>query len=169
MRGVEPRLRFAAYHEAGHAFVAYVLGQPYAAIEVLLSGDGRVHPPPLSDSREKFLLANHEALVDLAIRDLIATVAGPLAELRAGGIEAEVEKRARGDVARTFLMLKSTEAENEMGAVGAAADTARELIEIGWPVIEAIASELCRRKKLTGREVESIISAGIDFERQDRA
>jgi len=159
LRGVEPELRLVAYHEAGHAFIAYVLKLPFDSVVVCRGGGGLSSPTRMSTDEEELLRASSEKLIDKCIRRLIVSVAGPLAELRAGNAPREVERGSQCDLVWIAVLMKISGMKNREEAMKRASEAATSLIDKGWHFVEAIAVQLCRRKKLTQEEITAIIQA----------
>ena len=168
--------QLTAYHEAGHAAAAYVLGGTVGAVSI------KPEPGRLgyADAR-----ANRDTEFGERLRDrLIIYLAGEESEVKWGGLPASAKQTARSDLQSVH------DAKNDAGRLatpcqvgdGIGSDTGgsvvwrdetrrayvawlrsltRDLLAAGcvWRAVCALAEELLRRETLTGEEATAVIAA----------
>jgi hypothetical protein len=148
-------LRLTAYHEAGHAVVACLLGRGVERVEVGHRGsfNGRI-----VFTRE--LLGNQWKRRELEVTILHAGWQAEKAYLGRDpdprGV-ADDEREARRLMSSVGLHFgRTTEAEFARWNDDAAAEAA-ELVARHWEVIRAVAERLATRKKVSGRLIRRLI------------
>jgi ATP-dependent Zn protease len=158
------RIPSAAYHEAGHAVAAVLLGMHVTVASIEVKGyprHWRLRGGVLASFDHSGAQNRREAE-----RAVTAGLAGEQAELlwsmqkpwrrvkstsheRFAGDRAYVEEmlrpfiRARGDKRRTVARLK---------------EASRTLLEEHWSRVEAVAEKLAERKALNGREINRVVA-----------
>jgi hypothetical protein len=130
-----------AYHEAGHAVVAWALGFKIGKVAIGLKGK---HPGTADFSGE---LPKEMAL--------IATEAGAEAERRFAG---SLTTRHRSDRAFNKQALAKLNPETRKTVERRVKADAVRFVEYHWPRIEALAGALLSRRRLAGHEVEALLS-----------
>jgi ATP-dependent Zn protease len=154
--------RAVAFHEAGHAVVAYRLGVEVEYVTIVPDHFARAHVA-LGDLFWAHGRGSDRANLERAIK---IDLAGPLAEVRALG-------RRRGG--RTDYERASGLARYLAGAAGEREflrhmeRRIRALIECYWSEIERVAAALLERDELRGAEVKDVIEAPRRLEAEDRA
>jgi hypothetical protein len=128
----------SAYHEAGHAVVARILGTPVQRVTI----NGRTGT-----------LVRHGTVA--ATRALI-TFSGPLAEARHCGLTADDEARLWPDQWRGDLknLLKHDGID---GMLAPLRQQAELLVARHWTSIERVASALLARGEVSGGEVDMLL------------
>lgn len=127
-----------SYHESGHAVVAYALNIPLARVEVDVPGGcglterGNGGPMWTVESAASWLYG------------------GQLAEQRrfgacVGAVDDDAVLRDLADVARG-------------GALDQAHAQARDILAANWPAVQALATELMRRRTLDSFDVECVLA-----------
>lgn len=152
--------RRVAYHEAGHAVMARMLGVPLAGVSI---DEGKVDR--ISFSREtEAALAKGRLDRDTAKRHAMVVLAGPVAERLVFGWAEDT--RAPGDreaIGRLALSLAGGRSQDELLALGAELEQATAMAleaptaKVG---LEAVAGALLSRKTLTAEELAELIPMG---------
>lgn len=157
-RDANPDLETVAYHEAGHAVAAVVLGRPVTEAVISDDGDGWVGPefhlpaPPLSPDDRKLI---EDQIVELA--------AGPYAEARRTGkplamddiqVRMLVPDNDWSDVRRCSHALQPNGCD-----LDALVESGRKLVDTHWDEIGAVAASLKTRRQLTGDEIRRLMAS----------
>ena len=171
---------FIAFHEAGHAVSAIVLGMDLKSVDI------KVRALPNGMTSVGFTDSGRVAVeditgkgVDVVMPHLVHSMAGPFAE-------ASINERAsefsghHGDVEdakrlAAFSLCEFVETEEGMqitieelkknetqlnSLIHSAVQSAIQLVEANWRAIVRVADLLVERKELTGAEVAAIVNAG---------
>lgn len=160
-----PELReLAAYHEAGHAVVAWT--QSLTIYSVSIDANQReagyvLHQDGLHSGDLVFSPRSGRARLG-AERNIRVALAGAIAQ-RFFAPASLNEKHNSNDRAAVETLLEALHGEANRNLI----DAHHRLLEIetellvskNWPIIEAVASELIRHKQLTGARVSGIILA----------
>ena len=150
-----------AYHEAGHAVVAWRLGVAVRGVSIVPDEDtsGRCHHaalirgkyPELDDSLRAVVRMQKQVMVSLA--GLIAQrIHSPRSVRR---YHAHTDHRAAVDVA---LHLTSSEEEASAFLKWLEIRTGN-LLRAHWPMVDALSKELLARGSMRGKEVERLLLA----------
>lgn len=172
--------RYIAYHEAGHAVSAIVLGFPLKSVDlkrrVLADGELSVGFTDTGKVNAEDVLGKGEEVV---APYLIQGAAGPFAERR---IHPDAFKcgAARGDmeairkIACTAVCEPTWTLEGRMeitvdeqernrdkieALVNSSLALTTEFVNKHWPAIEKVAKQLLKRTSLTGREVAALVKS----------
>ncbi|MCG6964009.1 MAG: hypothetical protein LJE95_12150 [Acidobacteria bacterium] len=144
-------LWMTAYHEAGHAVVASLLGHMPSHLEV--QGDERLagscHTlrfPPL-----RGIDGDGEAVPDEIAELVLIALAGTVAERIASGRGGWDESNADVDRAVRLAFRLAEDCEGVVRCLEGARDEVERLLEGSWPAVVALARVLARRRVL-GRE-----------------
>ena len=152
----ERLLRIVAYHESGHAAVAFALGREFTRITIEPANGlaGCVEFPRQSEGRFDHI----QAAIIASAGPAAQRRAFPGSRVRAGSAIDRVDVRECLDrfpgsetALRTFIDRES-----------------RYLVSLCWPWIEAIAQELLCQPTLTWNQVKAVID-GIETESKGRA
>jgi hypothetical protein len=170
MREAEAELARVAHHEAGHAVVAFVLGQHIGRVTITPDEDkgsaGAVKRRVLKIDREQEqrspTLREERQLRD----EVVARFAGAQAEAHFRGIplqEVLDEGTADDDYEPVYTFAQAL--EGSPGPRTALLDylqaRAADLVELHWFLIEALAAELLARKALSGPAVLRLLRAMV--------
>jgi len=165
---VEMSREAIAYHEAGHAVVAYALGCPFVLVTIVpdlsLLMEGGLKWDGLAQS-EVLRIGPSESSVDRAIT---MSFAGAAAEARFTGQEFDqvwLDTGCAGDregVNRIIMAITRMHhvplGQVTMRVLSQAPDAER-LIAERWVEVEAVAGALLERQTLSHAEVESVIAS----------
>jgi ATP-dependent Zn protease len=154
------RYESTAYHEAGHALAAFVLG--------LKLGRRGVAIVP-NEERDMLRCANIAAQLrerpDCATsaRTRARIEAWAVAQLAGDAAERKFNGRRRfgghSDLLQASDLLEyiSTSVEQFQARLRVAYVGAGDLIEDNWPLVQAVAEELMRKRRLSSNEVEKLV------------
>jgi ATP-dependent Zn protease len=156
---VDHRLTLTAYHEAGHAVMAQLCGQQVTEVEIV--GDDE-----LSGSvRSLRFVEEDPALVDPNLptapveRRLLCTVAGMVAEAMVSGRDGWDDSSEDLDTAVRLALQVVGNCERVMPYLEQVRDHAEDVLRHSWPAVEALASALVAKRRLTGDEVRRLLDA----------
>jgi hypothetical protein len=158
------RRRLTAYHEAGHAVAAAALrlGLSYVTVAECEDSWGHCsHPTPRRVKELGFSYASERWLR----RQMVATYAGPVAQLRMMGLRSVDEEGwvelsgATDDLARIVGLAEaiSSDEGRQLRAVRAAHERADRVVARHWSAVHAVAAMLLERERVSGREVRCIV------------
>jgi len=150
--------RLTAFHEAGHAVMAQLCGRQVTEVEIVGDGEhtGMVHslvfPPDPADG------AAPEAENDDVERQLKIILAGIVAEAMVSASEGWDESSEDLESAVRLAMRLVDDCEDVLPLLeGIRVDLERDLRR-QWSAVEMLATELLRRKTLTGSEVRKLLA-----------
>jgi hypothetical protein len=164
-----PSLLEIAFHEAGHAVLAWVTGRKIERVSMVTDAQyARLRPfPTRSVPAGCLVVAPLPAGVDLlderyrrlAEREAMIALAGELAVSRLRG-SCRAKGLSRGDLdALTYAAFHAGDSpgclDSQLSRI--AAQTALYL-EVYWSHVEALADALLRRRNMSGRQVIAILS-----------
>lgn len=176
-------LSIVAYHEAGHAVVAWLafrdMAKTPAPLPVISVAVNEEEPDPdWPPGIPKFTGFCRTPLSDMTWGplewDIVCCLAGGLAEaihwgyrdqrhalpftLECGGMSGDIEA-----IKRTFAALRilteDKDHDDDAEAHRHFAGRAWDLLQANWSAVEAIATALIERRKLDGAEVEALMNA----------
>jgi len=156
--GCDDPLRLTAYHEAGHAVMAQLCGQRITEVEII--GDSehsgsvrslRIHEEQGPDVDPGIPTAPTERL-------LLCLVAGMVAEARVSGRRSWDEGCEDLDAAVRLAMQVVGDCERVLPFLEIARDHTEGLLKNHWPAVEALASSLIERRRMTGEEVRRLLA-----------
>jgi hypothetical protein len=163
------RLERAAHHEAGHVVAAYLLGLPIGVASIVPDPDAgtvgharRAVPP--ADRPKGLIGADEQRQLEL---EIIATLAGPLAERWSGGANVKAPDQADAQRARRLAARVNPdpfEDDPHLAWLRARAATMRHRPDYR-AALEAVAAALAERRELGGEEVRQIIKDAIRGQR----
>ena len=164
----------AAYHEAGHAVIAIVLGCDFKEAAV---GPTRAECYTKSETRFQIPRPGPDGLSpddrSRIENEMVQLVAGPSAQERFTGQPVTNLQRMGGATQPGDDWHKFFRCAGVLGIDAAAAkaleDRSRALVKTHWESIEAVAAALIARRAITAREVRELISTahGDDVAGQD--
>lgn len=148
-----------AYHEAGHALMAELCGQQITMVEIVGDAEHAGSTRALRfDSDPAEGVALRAELADVECR-LKCVLAGVVAESMVSGRERWDDTTGDLDDAVRLAMKLVDDCEDVLPLledVGAELETE---LRSHWPVLEVLANELLRHKRLTGPEVRRLLDA----------
>jgi hypothetical protein len=152
-----------AYHEAGHAVIAYLHGRRFKSMSIdpeNCSGsvkfyDGRIIAEILDGTHCNIWLFEHpDEETRIVDRDILSTMAGYISQDM--GIPGSVEPyKWEADREQLAEILSRIPSSNEWDK--AEAMVRRELKD-NWYLVEGLAQKIIERKTLAGKEVRSILN-----------
>lgn len=153
----------AAYHEAGHAVTAVVLGYKIESVSLGWSKEGRSHGrlqltsfPHLPDNFEPGspLMASCPFCRTL---EMIIYFAGGIAErLRSGG---PYRQEHYDDVSRAFRLIRGLSPSEPWDVHWNRGELrTEELVRHHWAAIQSLADVLLERQKLNGDEIKALVA-----------
>jgi ATP-dependent Zn protease len=157
------RIRYA-YHEAGHAVVAHILGRLIAEVSILADWQsgykGYCKFDALTESTHgKFQWQKHSRNPELITIKYAGTIAMSIICRKRGWNYERWRGCDRADF--DYIYLWSLEAfdsdEQRLRVQKACREQAREIIERYWYVVDELAASLLEKGVLSGREVYQII------------
>jgi ATP-dependent Zn protease len=149
-----------AYHEAGHAVVAAVL-QLSIGRRGLSIATSKTHSILGCDHLMARLRERSSSTIAAADKShieawTIASLAGDAAELKLDGKQRFARhhdyQQALGLSAHISSSFEQQDARIEVARIGA-----KDLVEINWPAIQAVAKELLSKKKVSRAELKEIV------------
>lgn len=143
------QLEGTAYHEAGHAIVALLLGFSVESAGIDVDGGYCVWDETLYVSEDRF--PESWAAVNLA---------GSIAREIATG-EPSSDQLTQDDLAVRSLSL-GPEGMEEL--LGEARSRAQEILQSSWPLVQVLARALLRYRRLHGEQIQDIIMSSFDSE-----
>ena len=143
------QLEGTAYHEAGHAIVALLLGFSVEGAGIDADGGYCLWNETLYVSEDRFPVS--WAAVNLA---------GSIAREIATG-EPDSGELTQDDLAVRTLSL-GTEGLDEL--LGKARSQAKEILQDSWPLVQLLARALLRYRRLQGEQIRDIIMGSLDGE-----
>jgi hypothetical protein len=166
--------RQIAYHEAGHAVVARLLG--YSGVWIDMKADKYRSVVWYAEAAWDVLANGEHAARDL-YKSLLFSVAGLVAEVRIAGYPppAYVEKDATGFAIVPWLAARVArleaglticghkdceipfDAERIAAVTKRAEDEAFALLKANWAIVKRLANALCRRDRLTTTELDALL------------
>ena len=149
----------AAYHEAGHAVAAYLLGSKPRPISIATLGDDLglgEGPPPLrgmkldSDGSDRARLRLERAI--------IISLAGPIAQRTyRPGLWRDWHGEEDMATAATLAMKAIGSSETTSAFVNWLTLRAKELVSANWSLVEAVAERLTEDRSLSGDQIVATI------------
>jgi ATP-dependent Zn protease len=156
-------LKRTAYHEAGHAFVAWREGLRVKRATIRPTADyfGQVHHA--SGLSAKQVEELDVSIVSPRVREALEkririSFAGWLAEHRHD--RTADEAHSMSDYGHALdLMMRLAGSQREINLYSALLKyQTKEMLRVGWPHVRAIAVALLERKTLTGQEIRQVIN-----------
>jgi len=153
------KLEKTAYHEAGHAVIAWLLHRPFVHVSIIPDdvnlGHLRKTPKPASLHPEYERNARTEGWLR---GEIMVDLAGPLAEKLTTG-RGNWRIGADGDFHHAFDMacyLTCGEAETT-AFVRWLWERTKLLLEMNWPIMEALAKELLQRRVIGAKQARALM------------
>ncbi len=167
------KLKSAAYHEAGHALVAHVLGRELVEVSILLEGECEGH-------------TDHKPAGETSIEmKAVMKWSGICSEILAGSSPADlniidktdpniIDKEGRvwrstsSDIIQIFRLfedaekIRSDSTEGWEAFIDSTYNEAIRLLEAHRPAVEALAKALLEEKKISGDRARTIIEEAIN-------
>jgi hypothetical protein len=153
-----------AYHEAGHAVIAGVFGRPPIAVSIVpdtknpeLRGITRFADDCPQELKNHFYDSpqKRDYVAKRILTELAATIAH---DLKMPG-----RKHDRRDANDSYWAMRVIEdhagwiaAEERQKALASFRNEARQLLELNWPWVEAVAAALIQQKELSGDDVMAL-------------
>ncbi|CCF84185.1 hypothetical protein NITHO_3180004 [Nitrolancea hollandica Lb] len=141
------QLEGTAYHEAGHAIVALLLGFSVESAGIDLNGGYCIWNETLYVSEDRF--PESWAAVNLA---------GSIAREIATG-EPDSGQLTQDELAVRSL---SVGPEGLEELLGQARSRAEEILQNSWPLVQVLARALLKYRRLQGEQIQDIIMGSID-------
>jgi hypothetical protein len=176
-QGSPTQEEMTAYHEAGHAVIAWVLGSTITEVTIVPGSEPASRPgkkPRKNLGHVRHVLPHGS---EHYLRQIILVVAGPLAEehwsgrpCTARGTDAEIIEAMRTLIERGPEIEKGTDGLTHFGKLWSQATQAaftswiraltRDLLggRGVWAAVQALAKKLLDRKTLTGPDAEAVIA-----------
>ena len=160
MTGAERDLLATAYHEAGHAVIAFHEGISLTSASIIKSDgwDGMVHyENPFG--RSNFETTRSDANRLKAERYARATLAGYFAQRKfdrrtVRSWHAHSDRHKAADIMEYFVA-----SDLELNAwLRLLEIQAKQILEIRWPDVRALAMQLMERKKMNGRQIRACLN-----------
>jgi ATP-dependent Zn protease len=147
------RERITAYHEAGHAVVAYVMGEAVNSVSIIEDEEslGRAITP--FDEERLIDEEDHEYMKRL----LVGCYAGVKADKVLTGEEPELLGNDLSGAVELVIRLSATE-EEQLVVSGRAADWAESLLRENWQKVRAVAEALLKHRELDAATVEQLLT-----------
>jgi hypothetical protein len=159
----------AAYHEAGHATAACLLGVAFNTVHIIESS---VMLGAMEGENTQYDYYPDGAALEELERNTIVLFAGVVAANRYTGSAKQPWKGSEKDFTLAFCMAMARHPEGSFDEVYAflkyAWTRAGELFRPPhhWAATQALASELLARRRLTYEEVAKVISGALSFHRK---
>ncbi len=162
--------KLSAFHEAGHATIAYLLGEFPERVSIRRKGDSYGHMRYLGVEADQVaraaILGTREIDRDIVMANLLAAAAGPVAQsLKMNGVRSSPFPWTTFGGFRDHAI-----ATKLMGAAGDllyttledVADEASDLLKARWDAVERVAAELMRYKEIGFEELRAAILGFVD-------
>ena len=150
----------AAYHEAGHAVTATLLGIPVMQVSLNDGGGGTTKIEPsfpaetFIDSPEKYRQEIENLIVYMcagySAQDLYCPIVA----------EEEGDEGKVSDYASAHYYAKLLHPENGRGFMDELDVRSEELVKKEWPIIKQVATRLVRRAIISGDDLRTMMKAG---------
>jgi hypothetical protein len=167
--------RLSAIHEAGHATVAYLLGEYPERISIRTQGDSLGHVAYLQVEAQAIaraaLLGKRDIDRETVMRNMIATAAGPVAQRKAmgSGVRSYPFPWSAYDgmhdhAVATRLMTAAGDLLHT--SLDDLVDEAADLLEARWDAVERVAGELRRYGEIGFKELQCAVLGFVDAGRR---
>jgi len=161
--------RGVAYHEAGHAVVDILLGIPFKEVSLCID-QKRVHLAdgtsaiavyfigvvPDEEYQRREIEKREKGILD--DNSLLSTMAGPAAEMLAGGTNEDGAGAELDLLPIAHALRVSTGDDRVLDMASDAMVRVAPLLQDHWGAVEAVAAALLKKKTLTMAEAQSIIT-----------
>lgn len=156
--------RATAYHEAGHAVMGFIFDRVPTSVDIIHDKDGNTGHTYFGDdapnSFKRYLDTSPEKQRYLEMRVLVALAGTAAHDLMCPGREHDCgdlrdEKRAKALIGESMSWDDDHDA-----ALSRLKITARKNIAGNWSKVEALASMLMRRCKISASEIRSLLLVG---------
>lgn len=161
------QLRSTAFHEAGHAVMAYLLRVPFTSISIMPDAEtlGRVvlGESPVWASPDSSKYNERAASIWFQVRTRVA-MAGQIAEAHHVGRRLRFGMHADNANAADFALYLCRGAQDTADALleWLYLDTRDRLVSpLVWPAVEELAAVLMERKMLRNRPAREVIRAAL--------
>ena len=152
-----------AYHEAGHAVMAYLIGRRIDYVTIVPNDDSLGHAKTSGIGKKSYEIEAADYW-NYAIRkrvdgDVMLRYAGRIAEAYHSGKSSEVGSYSDDQTAAHFAINVTGSGEELDAYLNWLFIRTEKLIcfETNWPLVEAVAKELLSVKKMSGRRARKII------------
>ncbi len=155
-----PKLKRAAYHEAGHAIVATMLLRTVTKVTIFPFCKPNTYGQCHFSKRDRHAKWGCDECEDRTLREriIMTSLAGPLAQQKYQGHGkwlGHEQDYARARAVVSTLALSNEEAEAYLEWLSRRA-LALLSFESAWKAVEVLASELLEKGKVSGRRVRAI-------------
>lgn len=169
-RGAETELARVAHHEAGHAVVAFALGQHIGRVTIVpdkdkgSAGEAKRRVLKVAREQERRSLTFRE---EQQLRDeIVSRFAGAQAEARFRGVvlqEVLDEGTAEHDYEPVYTFAQALEGSlvPRTALLDYLQARAADLVDLHWFLIEALAVELLAHKALSGSAILRVLRATV--------
>jgi ATP-dependent Zn protease len=144
-----------AFHEAGHAIVAHLLG--YRVIRIQLDPKPRVDIPELELDVANF----NDAERDDRRKRLVVRYAGHVSQFYFSGVKDEVNSRADFKCNEWNATLLADDGDAAQELLDKSMQDAQQLLKVShhWKAVQELARELVKRRNIEGEELRIFLVA----------
>lgn len=151
--------RWAAYHEAGHAVAALKI-KGLRALERISIDEVEKEESNAGGFYSKSLLRdadprsrNHRNRIRVEKEIMVAMAGGLAQERKLGSTRVRDHSRSDMEYAVELALYSNDDKPEAMAFLESLSIRAESLVESSWPMIEALAAELLKRRRMTGKEL----------------